>query len=203
MPLDIPLPSDDPSVDPAQYVPLLLSAVEGFLQLREVWAEADYPQAYRYMEQLKVYIVECFGKCNDVQAFSNKIVMSGWEMSLVVGTALNKTANGVYMFAGYAEVSPAQQDSAMDTYFLAQAGVHNYEIWGFQSTNQGIVTIFLDGQPQAATLDWYGATTNNFKKTGSLTIVGDGLHHIQFSVGSKNAASSGYGFRFAGMVLTH
>lgn len=61
MPLDIPLPTASPDDDPAQYIPLLLSAIEGFLLARDVWAEADYDDARLYMEQLMSYIVELIG----------------------------------------------------------------------------------------------------------------------------------------------
>jgi microcystin-dependent protein len=58
MALDIPLPTEAPQDDPAQYTPLLLSAIEGFLLARDVWAEADYADARQYMQQLMVFIVE-------------------------------------------------------------------------------------------------------------------------------------------------
>lgn len=61
MPLDIPLPTASPEDDPAQYIPLLLSAIEGFLLAKDVWEEADYSDARQYMEQLKSYIVELIG----------------------------------------------------------------------------------------------------------------------------------------------
>jgi len=58
MALDIPLPTEAPQDDPAQYTPLLLSAIEGFLLARDVWAEADYADARQYMQQLMVFIVD-------------------------------------------------------------------------------------------------------------------------------------------------
>jgi microcystin-dependent protein len=66
MALDIPLPTASPNDDPAQYIPLLLSAIEGFLLARDVWEEADYDDARMYMEQLQSYVVDCFGKCFDL-----------------------------------------------------------------------------------------------------------------------------------------
>lgn len=61
MPLDIPLPTASVDDDPIQYIPLLLSAVEGFLLAKDVWSPEDYEQAYQYMQQLMSYIVNCFG----------------------------------------------------------------------------------------------------------------------------------------------
>jgi len=61
MPLDIPLPTASPEEDPAQYTPLLLSAIEGFLLARDVWAEADYAEAYNYMQALMDFIVDLMG----------------------------------------------------------------------------------------------------------------------------------------------
>lgn len=58
MPLDIPLPTASPDDDPEQYIPLLLSAIEGFLLSRDVWEADDYSEARQYMNQLMVYVVE-------------------------------------------------------------------------------------------------------------------------------------------------
>lgn len=57
MALDIPVPTASPQDDPAQYIPLVLSAVEGFLLARDVWAESDYLEAYNYMQELMEYLV--------------------------------------------------------------------------------------------------------------------------------------------------
>lgn len=71
MALDIPLPTASPQDDPEQYTPLLLSAIEGFLLARDVWEEADYNQAYSYMQELMEYIT---------------IVMDGNMVTVPVGT---------------------------------------------------------------------------------------------------------------------
>lgn len=63
MALDIPVPTQSPFDDPDQYLPLILSAIEGFLLARDVWTPETYDEARGYMEQLKVYAVECWGKC--------------------------------------------------------------------------------------------------------------------------------------------
>lgn len=60
MALDIPLPTALPQDDALQYIPLLLSAIEGFLQTRDVWTEETYPEAFQYMEALKLYVVDIF-----------------------------------------------------------------------------------------------------------------------------------------------
>src|ERR1044072_2295320 len=57
MALDIPVPTELPDVDPGQYTPLLLSAIAAFVQAPDVWAQADYDDAYSYMEELKLYVV--------------------------------------------------------------------------------------------------------------------------------------------------
>jgi len=66
MPLYIPVPSQLPETDIAQYVPLLLSAVEGFLQLKDVWAEEDYEAGFQYMEALKQWIVKEIPHLSDI-----------------------------------------------------------------------------------------------------------------------------------------
>jgi len=62
MALDIPLPTAQPNDDPLQFIPLLLSAIGEFLQSRDIWAVADYDDAYNYMEALKGYIVDLMTK---------------------------------------------------------------------------------------------------------------------------------------------
>jgi microcystin-dependent protein len=59
--LEIPLPTASPSDDPAQYIPLLLSAIEGFLLMPDVWQAADYPEARNRMQQLIEYVALLFG----------------------------------------------------------------------------------------------------------------------------------------------
>jgi microcystin-dependent protein len=65
MALDIPVPTESPYDDPDQYLPLILSAIEGFLLAKDVWSPETYEDARGYIEQLKVYAVECWGKCGD------------------------------------------------------------------------------------------------------------------------------------------
>lgn len=65
MALDIPVPTASPYDDPEQYLPLILSAIEGFLLMPDVWTPATYTDARGYMEQLKHYVVDCWGKCGD------------------------------------------------------------------------------------------------------------------------------------------
>jgi len=73
MALDIPLPTASPEDEPEQYIPLLLSAIEGFLLARDVWEDADYPTAYNYMQELMEFIV---------------CVMEGNCMSVPIGTTM-------------------------------------------------------------------------------------------------------------------
>lgn len=65
MALDIPVPSASPYDDPDQYLPLILSAIEGFLLAQDVWTPETYSDARGYIEQLKRYVVDCWGKCGD------------------------------------------------------------------------------------------------------------------------------------------
>lgn len=77
MALDIPLPTQRVEDDPAQYIPLLLSAIEGFLLMPDVWATNDYGHARVQMENLKVYIVNCFGHCGDDAVYIGEIRIFG------------------------------------------------------------------------------------------------------------------------------
>ena len=73
MPLDIPLPTASPADDPLQYIPLVLSAVEGFLLAKDVWEVVDYPEAYSYMQELMEYLV---------------LLMEGNAVNIPVGTTM-------------------------------------------------------------------------------------------------------------------
>lgn len=61
MGLDIPLPTADVYDDPAQYLPLLLSAVGVFLQSPDIWFTGEFDEAYAFMENLKSYLAEFWG----------------------------------------------------------------------------------------------------------------------------------------------
>lgn len=199
MPLDIPLPSASVNADPQQYIPLLLSAVEGFLQLREVWADADYGQAFSYMEQLKVYIVECFGKCSDMQVYPIQLEITPWTVLMQNGQTLTKSVANGYAHNGTAEVTPIAQDNSIRFFALLAAGTYNFEMWGLQATNCGITQFIIDGVTNSGETDWYGSTFNNTRKTGSFEITEDGLHEIHIQVTKKRAASTSYRFLFGGL----
>lgn len=194
MPLDIPLPSASVNADPQQYIPLLLSAVEGFLQLKEVWADADYGQAFSYMEQLKVYIVECFGKCSEPMDFQIHQGFSCWDMRLLFGQTLTKTVSTVSPDNGYAEVTPIAQDNAMIVWAVLKAGDYDVEAWVNVGNNYGKISPIVDGNVAGNEIDCYAATASVQRKTGTLTVAEDGLHSVGFQVTSKNASSSNYRF---------
>lgn len=54
----IPLPTASPFEDWQQYIPLLITAVDEFLISPSLWAEADYPSAYGYMNDLMAWLQE-------------------------------------------------------------------------------------------------------------------------------------------------
>lgn len=82
MGLEIPLPTELPDVDPGQYTPLLLSAIGAFLQAPDIWDEADYDDAYGYMEELKLYVVLLMGggavPIGGVQWVATATIPTGW-----------------------------------------------------------------------------------------------------------------------------
>lgn len=78
MSLDIPLPTAVPEDDPEQYIPLLLSAIEGFLLSRDVWEPSEYAEARQYMNQLMVYVVYVMGA--DIVKLPVGVTMA-WHMA--------------------------------------------------------------------------------------------------------------------------
>lgn len=69
MPYPLNIPSGRPEDVPEEYIPHLLSAIEGFLEMPDLWLPQDYALGRQQMEQLKVYIIQCFGHCGDDMAY--------------------------------------------------------------------------------------------------------------------------------------
>lgn len=58
MALIIPLPTTDPETDICEYIGLLISAIEEFLEKRDIWLPEDYETAYDYMQNLKTWLID-------------------------------------------------------------------------------------------------------------------------------------------------
>jgi len=195
MPLDIPLPTATAQDDPEQYIPLLLSATEGFLQLKEVWAEADYEQAYRYMEALKQYIVDCFGKCNDPVTYPIQSTIAPVTAWLDGGAALTHTLSASVLNNYFTEVTPIAINNAMGFDVLLDTGIYEMNIIGLTGTNFGQVSVYENGSPISGESDWYhNPAQANQQKTVSFSFATPDKHHLVLKVASKNASSSNYRF---------
>jgi len=190
MPLQIPLPTAGPYTDIVQYVPLLISSIEGFLQARDVWATADYPQAYSYMEDLKAYLVENLPPViPEYAAFathwhSNSKVAAG---SGLVGNAQAGQETGFT----YRQV-PAAINDLFQFEVTLSADTYDLQLLGAHSSGSGKINLYVDAS-LVATIDFYQATTNlNTLDVTTFAITESGVHQITCEVIGKNASSSGY-----------
>ena len=202
MALDIPLPTADPANDPAQYIPLLMSSIEGFLQTKDIWQAADYEAAFLYMEKLKTYVVNCFGKCNDVTIYPKSISIDPLLARKVVGSSILVSLLASQINNMLVEITPIAVDNAMDWEVNVAAGKYTLEVWGARGTNFGQVGTRVDGASIAGAQTWYAATAaQNIKYTYTVIFPTDGNHFLQLVSPSKDAASSNYRFNLSGATL--
>lgn len=193
MPLQIPLPTDTPYNDIAQYVPLLISSIEGFLQARDVWAPADYQAAYSYMEDLKAYLVENLPPVPTEYAhyFTHFHALS----HVLFGNALN-----MEIFANQPFNHTYRQNvaAAGDTFlFYIPLDVNNYylDVCYIKASGGGILRVTCpDGTQQ--TIDTYagGSSFNNIV-TIPFSIGATGNHQFLGECTGKNPASANYNIR--------
>jgi hypothetical protein len=192
MALDIPLPTASPQDDPEQYVPLLLSAIEGFLLARDVWEVNDYPEAYSYMQELMEYIV---GVMENPVIYPTTFNINPLTALLIAGGALSRIVSTSQLYDIVVEVTPAAINNQMEFDFYCAEGNYDLKIMGGRGTNYGIVAPGVDGVFFATGQSWYNAgNANNIEYTYNGDIVGDGNHTLQILTTAKHASSSGYRF---------
>ena len=202
MALDIPLPTQMPEDDPAQYIPLLLSAIEGFLLMPDVWTPATYPDARQYMEQLKKYVVDCFGKCSEPMIYQTLFGVDPAAAKLIVGGALAPSFQNTQYNGGGMKVTPIAIQNELEYEFLAPAGNVTFFITGAKSTNFAIVQYSIVGQAGSSTFDWYAAAfTPNIVASFSFTLATSGLHKLRMKANNKNNSSSNYDFMVSAIVV--
>jgi len=190
MPLQIPLPTDDPHADIAQYVPLLISSIEGFLQARDVWAAADYNQAYAYMEDLKTYLVENLPPVND--AFLKYATHFHIDSKVTNGNALALTVNTALLFNHEAHQNTSAIFDAFEFEIPLKAGNYTISICYTKATGSGIMDFGIIGY-SSTSIDMYaGGATNNVVTSLNFPVTEDRLQKFTAGINSKNASSSGY-----------
>lgn len=193
MPLYLPLPTDTPSNDIAQYVPLLLSAIDNFMCAHGVWADEDYPQGRLYCEDLKQWIVDNVPP-TPVYYLSNEIQ---WNLNLIVvsGNATLLVANASHVLGWYGYQNPAALNQKVRFYVSLTPGTYQGVLYHIKANNAGRVQLKVDGQNVGSPVDMYNATTVlNQETTFNFDIAAGGNHQIEFEVVSKNGSSSNYYF---------
>jgi hypothetical protein len=190
MPLQIPLPTADPYTDIAQYVPLLISSIEGFLQARDVWATADYPAAYSYMEDLKSYLVDTLPPVNN--AFLKYATHFHADSKVTHGNALALTVNTALLFNHEAHQNASAIADAFEFEIPLKAGNYTIDICYLKTSGSGIVDFGIVGY-SSTSIDMYaGGTTNNNIMSLNFPVTEDRLQQFTAGINSKNASSAGY-----------
>lgn len=195
MSYDLSLPSGRPENVPQEYIPHLLSAIEGFLQMPDMWSPSDYAEGRQMMEQLKVYIIECFGNCGDAMVYPNTFEVIPFVVSRYSGNPVEIFSDNNLHMDFYVRNNPLAQGNGMRFSAYMAAGTWNIVLLGTKNTNHGIVTCLVDDNTQAGSVDMYAAAVEyNVHHNFAVTIPESGNHYIAFQSLTKNAASTNYNF---------
>lgn len=200
MPLFIPLPTDSPDNDISQYVPLLLSAIEGFLQLQQVWDKDDYSDAFQLMEALKLWIVQNIPLTP--QLFPRAAFWFHGHGVVVAGAALLTTIDTANAYNLYWTQGAGAQNDEIEFKVHLEAGTYTLSVRGITANSFGIQTILFNGVSKG-TMDWYLSSLTRVVKTiTGIAASYDGLYTISSKAATKNASSSGYALRATDYWLT-
>lgn len=97
--------------------------------------------------------------------------------------------------------TPNQNDELTYEVFL-KAGTYKLQIYGVQSGDGGIITVYLDAASQG-TLDQYNGGANyNHQGEVTLTPASDGFYTLKLAAETKNSSSSGYLMRLTRLWIT-
>jgi len=184
------VPASSPFDDLSDYVPLLISAVEGFLLLPELWAEDDYPDAYNHMQEL-IYWLATELPCM-TQSFPEVAVFNHMMAVVTNGNAIALVPDTAQVDATQFRQNVAANGDKFEHKFFARSGIYTLHQIGIRNTNAGIVEWSVDGTAYG-TIDWYGALARNYNQNlGSVSVLTDGLHTLQGEIVGKNTSSSAY-----------
>lgn len=194
MPLQIPLPTAGPFNDIAQYVPLLISSIEGFLQARDVWASADYQAAYSYMEDLKAYLVE---NLPPMAEYANQALHFHLNSLVVTGNALNWISLTTQPFNSYWVQAPSAINDEFWFYIPLAIGNYELDISHRKSAVSGIANFVLPDGTGDWNIDLYSGGAQNDQHTVlPFDVLTEGLKVFKVKIASKNPSSGGYTAHF-------
>lgn len=128
-------------------------------------------------------------------------VIASWDV--VTDIPKNMSVNGSFDFvkdtssllgANIQDTTPSQNDALLWSVTFPDTAPHTLYVRYSAASNQGIVTVSIDGLNQS-TIDSYSATTTpNVIKSITITPARIGKNVMQFWVASKNPSSAAYGF---------
>jgi len=202
MPYPLNLPSGRPEEVPQEYIPHLLSAIEGFLQQPDLWQPGDYAQGRQQMEQLKVYIINCFGKCIDAMALPGISYIDPFAAELTGGAAISRTALSNMLNGFIVGVTPAAQFNALSWKFNARAGVYTLNFLTLTASQYCRLWPYVDGVEEGTYKELYTASAvyNVFAEI-TVHVLTDGDHTLTLSAKTKHASSSAYNFFISDLWL--
>lgn len=132
-------------------------------------------------------------------AFPKRATMWHNDSLVLVGNALGRNITSTW-YSDRAYQSPGAINDAFTNGFLLAAGSYTLAIYCQPSTDNGIITWYVDGVSQGTT-DHYNGSTTDDRKTLAITVTTDGWHVLEGVVASKNGSSSGYYAVLTQMVI--
>jgi len=127
-------------------------------------------------------------ECGIDQIFPEGATVFWSSATLVTGTALLPVVDSTQMFCHEIQhTTPANGDKVQFTVLL-RAGTYSLTLLGRRSTNGGILTCKVDGVTQSGTYTFDGSGAVNYNVSGTITVIGDGLHVIDFTVSQGSSA---------------
>lgn len=115
------------------------------------------------------------------------------ESIVTAGNAITATLSASQRYGVlYYQNAPANGDTFTQS-FMMRDGTYTLAVLGVTANDRGKIDWYVDDVLQITGQDWYSSgATYNITKTGSITVVGDGLHVLKGVVNGKSGSSSNY-----------
>lgn len=125
--------------------------------------------------------------------FPKRATMWHNESLVTAGNGITQTLNTSQPYNVLYYQNTAANGDTFTQSFMMRAGTFTLYVLGVTSNDRGKIDWYVDDVLQISGQDWYSASaTFNVTKSGSITVVGDGLHVLKGVVNGKSGSSSNY-----------
>ena len=112
------------------------------------------------------------------------------EATILAGNGFVKTFDASQPYGFFTRQSTAAQNDAFSQSFYLAAGTYTFSVLGAHGPLRAMVTWYIDGESAVANQDWYnGSGAFDITKTASVTVRGDGWHHLRGLVNTRNGSN--------------